>query len=556
MAAVYRAWDAELQVWRALKVLLPEFADRKGLRERFEREAATMAVLDHGHVIRVYDVVVDEALPFMVMELAEGGTLVGWLEAYGTMPAGLACDVTGQVAQGLGAAHAAGVVHRDVKPHNVLVTTDGRCKVTDFGIARVRSADIGEGMTRTGSTMGTIGYMAPEQRSDAKYVDERADIYGLGAMLYKLLTGIIMTDLFLIEHEPELLDQVPQPLHELILKACFHDRERRYPNTDAFLATLAELRPLLDADPRDTPPLPIPITETPFRPHAADPFPEIAVLLRDPEATEGASTSIHTPDLPPRPTPALEPVMSHDPDPRPQAPETFAAGGYAKPNLHPSLADGPDALVAAATQAEGPPSMPSIEAENLGPPSEAPKSMDGVSEPPRKIAPIYREREASEAPVARRATVILASLALAAWLGLLFVSAYGAYTVRSSAAEAKQARKRLVDVIVREQAVLQELERAGAQPQMIDDLHGLYVAFEGARPGLARIKAAATYVRAVDANSGALLPHASEGSLVRGRVRQMTVSLERYIELRRIWWNRSQQGPGRLATGLGLAPRP
>ena len=279
MAGVYRAWDAQLRVWRAVKVLLPEYANRDSLRGRFEREAAAMALLNDPHVVRVFDVVTDEALPFMVMELVEGGTLIGWLDAYGRMPAVLATTVLEQVARGLGAAHAAGVVHRDVKPHNVLITAAGQCKVTDFGIARVRGLGQGDtGMTRTGSTMGTIGYMAPEQRADAKYVDLRADVYSLGALLYKLLTGAIVTDLFLVEHEPDLLEEVPELLHELILRACFHDRERRYPDTAALIETLAELRPLLAPDPADTPPLPISLKESPPAPGAV-PFPEIAVLL-------------------------------------------------------------------------------------------------------------------------------------------------------------------------------------------------------------------------------------------------------------------------------------
>src|SRR5688500_16896696 len=153
MAGVYRGWDFKLKVWRAIKILLPEYAGRASLRTRFETEASTMARLDHPNVIRVYDVGTAEALPYMVMELAEGGTVNGWIDLHGRMPAALACDVTIQAAAGLGAAHRIGVVHRDVKPHNLLVTAEGVVKVTDFGIARVLFAD---GLTRTGSTMGTI----------------------------------------------------------------------------------------------------------------------------------------------------------------------------------------------------------------------------------------------------------------------------------------------------------------------------------------------------------------------------------------------------------------
>src|SRR5262249_48360366 len=160
------------------------------------------------NVIHVYDVGTREALPYMVMELATGGSLNQWVDTYGSMPARMAGAVVVQAARGLYAAHQLGVVHRDVKPHNVLVSADDQCKVTDFGIARVLQ-DGENALTRTGAAMGTIGYMAPEQKDDARAVDIRADIYGLGALLYKLVNGRIVTDLFLAEHRPELLDVLP-----------------------------------------------------------------------------------------------------------------------------------------------------------------------------------------------------------------------------------------------------------------------------------------------------------------------------------------------------------
>src|SRR5262249_9636089 len=134
MAAVYRVWDHKLRVWRAVKGLLPDAKDH--VRTRFEAEAKMMARLDHPHVLRVYDVGTSDGLPSIVMELAEGGRVNGWVDEHGPMPPQLAVRVVMQVALGLSAAHALGLVHRDVKPHNILVTRDGRCKVTDFGIAR------------------------------------------------------------------------------------------------------------------------------------------------------------------------------------------------------------------------------------------------------------------------------------------------------------------------------------------------------------------------------------------------------------------------------------
>jgi len=293
MAAVYRAWDGRIGVWRAIKVLLPEYASRRTLRARFEAEAHTMARIDHPNVVQVFDVRTAEVLPYLVMELAAGGTLSTWLEEHRRMPPRLACTVILQVAAGLGAAHAHGVVHRDVKPKNVLVTRDGRCKITDFGIARVDGAEI----TRTGSTLGTVGYMAPEQRSDAKLVDARADVYSLGAVLYKLLTGVIVSDLFLVEHEPVLLAEIPPPLRPVIVAACRYDRDARTPDVVELVTAITEAMTALPPDPPETPPLARRDApgERAGTTHAF--FPEIAELLQA-SAEETARSTPPSADTP------------------------------------------------------------------------------------------------------------------------------------------------------------------------------------------------------------------------------------------------------------------
>ena len=186
MARVFRGWDARLKVWRAIKVLDPAYAHKRSLRQRFENEAATMAQMEHRNVVRVYDIGFDGPFGYMVMELAEGGCPVDWLGRYGPMPPKMAVNVVLQTCEGLSAAHEAGIIHRDIKPHNILVTRQGVCRVADFGIARADQLDAH--MTKTGMVMGTLGFMAPEQRTDAKAVDERADIYAVGATLYNLLT--------------------------------------------------------------------------------------------------------------------------------------------------------------------------------------------------------------------------------------------------------------------------------------------------------------------------------------------------------------------------------
>ncbi len=251
---MYRAWDTQTEQWVAVKVLLPEFARRKKLRRRFANEGRTMMQLDHRNIVRIIDVGPDDDLPFIAMEIADGGCVIDWIEAYGPMPPRLAIDVIMQACKGLKAAHAQGIVHRDVKPHNILITRRGRCQLTDFGIAQI---DEGNGMTKTGSVMGTLGYMAPEQRTDSKNVDGRADVYGLGASLYKLVTGGTVADLFLAEHNAEMLDGVPDPVVPVLLKATAYKPEQRYQTVVALAQALHVAKQALPADPEDTPALPL-----------------------------------------------------------------------------------------------------------------------------------------------------------------------------------------------------------------------------------------------------------------------------------------------------------
>lgn len=244
MATVYRAYDQRLQVWRAVKILSPEFADKKKISRRFEAEAQTMALLEHRNIVRVYDVGRDGSdIAYIIMELVEGGCLVDWLESNGPMPPRMAVSALVEICEGLQAAHDKGVVHRDIKPHNVLVTLEGVCRVTDFGIARV--GDIENSQTKTGSVMGTWGYMAPEQRTDAKNVDVRADVYATGATLYSLLTDRMPMDLFAADRNSSLLDGVHELLVPILIKSTEYDRQDRYDNVldmrDALLEVFDQL---------------------------------------------------------------------------------------------------------------------------------------------------------------------------------------------------------------------------------------------------------------------------------------------------------------------------
>jgi serine/threonine protein kinase len=261
MASVFRGWDQRLQVWRAIKVLAPQYADKPRLRGRFENEAQTMANLEHKHIVRVYDVGSDGPFAYIVMELLEGGSLVDWLERHGAMPPRVAIDVTIEICEGLTAAHDKGVVHRDIKPHNILVTRDGVCRVTDFGIAQVSHSD--QSLTKTGAVMGTWGYMAPEQRTNAKGVDARADVYATAATLYTLLTNKLPMDLFFADRDAEMLEGIPDALRTVIIQACDYDRNRRPATVKDLAKVLLAVRAELPPDPADTPPLAMPMRDAP-----------------------------------------------------------------------------------------------------------------------------------------------------------------------------------------------------------------------------------------------------------------------------------------------------
>ena len=183
-AAVYRAWDSETGRVVALKVMHSFMAHDTGFLERFQREARMAASLDHPNVIRVYEVGHDGDTHYISMEYLPE-SLHHIIEAEGHLTPERATHILYQVCAGLQRAHEQGIVHRDIKPQNILLAPDGTMKVTDFGIAR--AADL-SGMTRTGSIMGTPHYMSPEQAS-GEPADIRSDIYALGIMFYQMLSG-------------------------------------------------------------------------------------------------------------------------------------------------------------------------------------------------------------------------------------------------------------------------------------------------------------------------------------------------------------------------------
>jgi serine/threonine-protein kinase len=185
MSTVYRAFDETLERWVAIKVLHHTMEDDPVQLERFRREARTVARLNHPHVVTVIDAGEDDGHPFIVFEYVDGDTLKGLIKRIGPLPVVEAVAYAIEIGRGLMAAHHERLVHRDVKPQNVLIDPDGRAKVTDFGISRSLDSD---GLTATGRVLGTTDYVAPEQAL-GEDVTEQSDVYSLGICLFEMLTG-------------------------------------------------------------------------------------------------------------------------------------------------------------------------------------------------------------------------------------------------------------------------------------------------------------------------------------------------------------------------------
>jgi eukaryotic-like serine/threonine-protein kinase len=185
MSTVYLARDETLERWVAAKVLHREISDQPDQIERFRREARAVAQVSHPNVVAVIDAGEDGGRPYIVFEYVEGETLKHRIEQLGHLPLDEAAAYAIEIGRGLAAAHARMLIHRDVKPQNVLIDPEGRAKVTDFGIARELESD---GLTKTGRVLGTTDYVSPEQAMGHE-VDARSDIYSLGILLYEMLTG-------------------------------------------------------------------------------------------------------------------------------------------------------------------------------------------------------------------------------------------------------------------------------------------------------------------------------------------------------------------------------
>jgi eukaryotic-like serine/threonine-protein kinase len=249
MAEVYCVEDQQLGRRVALKLLHRRFADDEQFVERFRREASSAAGLSHPNIVGIFDRGEWDGTYYIAMEFVEGRTLKDIVRERGAAPPEAAADITLQILRALRFAHQRGIVHRDIKPHNVLIDNDGRVRVADFGIARAGVSD----MTETGSVMGTAQYLSPEQ-AQGKPVDARSDLYSTGVVLYELLTGRVPFDaespvsvaLMQVSEPPvppmEVNPEVPPALDAVTMRAMEKDPARRYQDADEFVAALESAR--------------------------------------------------------------------------------------------------------------------------------------------------------------------------------------------------------------------------------------------------------------------------------------------------------------------------
>jgi beta-lactam-binding protein with PASTA domain/serine/threonine protein kinase len=305
MANVYLAEDQELGRRVAIKILDDRHASDDQFVERFRREAQNAAGLSHPNIVSIYDRGEAEGTYYIAMEYLDGRTLKELITSRGPAPTHVAIDYTRQILAALRFAHRNWIVHRDIKPHNVLVDTDGRLKVTDFGIARAGASE----MTEAGSIVGTAQYLSPEQAKGTQ-VDARSDIYSAGVVLYELLTGrvpftgdtaveIAMRHLSAVPEPPSALRaEVPHELDMVALRALAKDPEDRYQTAEEMDAELERVSRGLPVSPE---------TE------------EAATMILTGAVSPTEATSILRPSGPRPPVYAPSPVYYEEPSPHRRA---------------------------------------------------------------------------------------------------------------------------------------------------------------------------------------------------------------------------------------------
>ena len=247
MADVYKAKDHVLNRLVAIKVLKQEYSTDATFVKKFRVEAQSAAGLSHPNIVNVYDVGEDDGVYFIVMELVQGITLKNYIDMKGKLDIREALNISVQIASGLSAAHENRIIHRDIKPQNIIMSRDGKVKVTDFGIAKVADST-----TVTTTAAGTVHYISPEQARGG-YSDERSDIYSLGITMYEMVTGRVPFEgetnvavaLMHIQSEitpPRQLEpSIPVSFEKIILKCTQKKPERRYASARELIADLRKV---------------------------------------------------------------------------------------------------------------------------------------------------------------------------------------------------------------------------------------------------------------------------------------------------------------------------
>jgi serine/threonine protein kinase len=262
MGAVYKARQPSLDRLVALKILPPAVAGDPGFAERFTREARALARLSHPNIVAVYDFGQAAGLPFFLMEYVDGPNLRE-VERSGKLDPREALQIIPQICEALQFAHDEGVVHRDIKPENILLDKKGRVKIADFGIAKLVGQTVPDAaLTGAGDVVGTLHYMAPEQREKPLTVDHRADIFSLGVVFYELLTGELPIGKFA---PPSQMAQVDVRLDEVVVRALQKEPARRYQHVSELRTDVENITaappakpPLLSPPPTlVTPPAPV-----------------------------------------------------------------------------------------------------------------------------------------------------------------------------------------------------------------------------------------------------------------------------------------------------------
>ena len=257
MANVYKARCHRLNRLVAIKILKSDLAENADFRRRFHDESQAVAQLSHANIVSVYDVSTNSDTEYIVMELIDGITLKQYMERRGRMDWRESLHFITQIMRGLSHAHSRGIIHRDIKPQNIMVLRDGSVKVADFGIACLANA----GQTLTQEALGSVHYISPEQARGDR-IDARSDIYSAGVVLYEMLTGrlpfegdsavsVAIQHLSSVPLAPRDIDpSIPEPLELICMKAMNSDPNKRYPTADAMLADLEKFRkdPSVDMD--------------------------------------------------------------------------------------------------------------------------------------------------------------------------------------------------------------------------------------------------------------------------------------------------------------------